>query len=39
LTTEALIEMNTATSGNGGMDPDEAAQKWVRDNGFDKAMG
>jgi osmoprotectant transport system substrate-binding protein len=39
LTTEALIEMNTATSGNGGMDPDEAAQKWVQDNGFDKAMG
>ncbi|BBY51014.1 putative amino acid ABC transporter, substrate binding protein [Mycolicibacterium arabiense] len=39
LTTEALIEMNTATSGNGGMDPDEAAQKWVQDNGFDKAIG
>lgn len=39
LTTEALIEMNTATSGNSGMDPDEAAQKWVQDNGFDKAMG
>ena len=39
LTTEALIEMNTATSGNGGVDPDEAARKWVQDNGFDKPMG
>lgn len=39
LTTEALIEMNTETSGNGGIDPDEAAEKWVKDNGFDKAVG
>jgi osmoprotectant transport system substrate-binding protein len=38
LTTEALIEMNGATSGNGGIDPDEAARKWVQDNGFDKPM-
>ena len=38
LTTEALIEMNTATSGNGGIDPDEAARKWVQDNGFDKPV-
>ena len=29
LTTEALIELNTAVSGNGGIDPDEAARKWV----------
>lgn len=34
LTTQALIEMNTATSGNGGVDPDEAARKWLRDNGL-----
>ena len=27
LTTEALIEMNTATSGNEGIDPDEAARE------------
>lgn len=38
LTTEALIEMNTATSGNSGVDPDEAARTWVRDNGFDKPV-
>jgi len=38
LTTEALIEMNTATSGNGGVDPEEAARKWVQDNGFDKPV-
>ena len=38
LTTEALIEMNAATSGNAGIDPDEAALKWVQDNGFDKPI-
>ncbi len=38
LSTEALIEMNTATSGNGGIDPEEAAAKWVKDNGFDKPV-
>ena len=30
LTTEALIELNTAMSGNSGIDPDEAAKKWVQ---------
>lgn len=39
LTTEALIEMNTETSGNAGIDPDEAAEKWVKANGFDKPIG
>lgn len=39
LTTEALIEMNTETSGNAGIDPDEAAAKWVKGNGFDKPVG
>jgi osmoprotectant transport system substrate-binding protein len=39
LTTDALIEMNTETSGNAGIDPDEAAAKWVKDNGFDKPLG
>ncbi|WP_431238413.1 ABC transporter substrate-binding protein [Mycolicibacterium aichiense] len=39
LSTEALIELNTAVSGNSGVDPDEAARKWIRDNGFDKPIG
>ena len=39
LTTEGLIELNTAVSGNSGIDPDEAARNWVRDNGFDKPIG
>jgi osmoprotectant transport system substrate-binding protein len=38
LTTEDLIKLNTAVSGNSGVDPDEAARKWVRDNGFDKPI-
>ena len=38
LTTEALIEMNTETSGNGGIDTDQAAKKWVQQNGFDKPI-
>ena len=38
LTTEALIEMNISTSGNGGIDPEEAARKWVKDNGFDQPV-
>ncbi|MGE2731854.1 ABC transporter substrate-binding protein [Mycolicibacterium vaccae] len=39
LTTEALIEMNTSVEGNRGIDPDEAARKWVVDNGFDQPVG
>jgi osmoprotectant transport system substrate-binding protein len=38
LTTEGLIELNTVTSGNTGIDPEEAARKWVQDNGFDKPL-
>ncbi len=38
LTTEALIQMNTAVEGNKGIDPDEAAGKWIADNGFDKPV-
>jgi osmoprotectant transport system substrate-binding protein len=38
LTTDDLIELNTAASGNAGVDPDEAAAKWVQDNGFDKPI-
>ncbi|AQT82101.1 glycine/betaine ABC transporter substrate-binding protein [Mycolicibacterium litorale] len=39
LTTEGLIELNTAVSGNSGVDPDEAARKWIQANGFDKPIG
>lgn len=39
LSTEALIALNTATEGNAGIDPDEAARNWVVDNGFDKPIG
>lgn len=38
LTTEGLIELNAAVSGNSGVDPDQAARKWVQDNGFDKPL-
>ena len=38
LTTDDLIELNAATEGNAGIDPDEAARKWVQDNGFDKPI-
>lgn len=38
LTTEALIELNTSVEGNRGVDPDEAAQKWITANGFDKPV-
>ncbi len=38
LTTEGLIELNTAVEGNQGIDPDEAAEKWIKANGFDKPL-
>jgi osmoprotectant transport system substrate-binding protein len=38
LTTEGLIALNTAVEGNQGIDPDEAAAKWIKDNGFDKPV-
>jgi osmoprotectant transport system substrate-binding protein len=38
LTTADLIRLNTAVSGNAGVDPDAAARKWVQDNGFDKPV-
>lgn len=38
LTTEGLIALNTAVSGNRGIDPDQAARNWVRDNGFDEPV-
>ncbi|MCB1264886.1 MAG: ABC transporter substrate-binding protein [Mycobacterium sp.] len=39
LTTEDLTELNGAVAGNSGVDPDEAARKWLRDNGFDTPVG
>jgi osmoprotectant transport system substrate-binding protein len=38
LTTEGLTQLNADVSGNTGMDPDEAARKWVQANGFDKPL-
>ncbi|BBZ11575.1 ABC transporter substrate-binding protein [Mycobacterium branderi] len=35
LSTAGLAQLNMAVAGNSGVDPDEAARKWVRDNGFD----
>jgi osmoprotectant transport system substrate-binding protein len=39
LTTKGLTEMNASVSGNSGVDPDEAARQWVRENAFDKPFG
>lgn len=38
LTTDALIQLNTSVEGNEGVDPDEAAAKWISDNGFDQPL-
>jgi osmoprotectant transport system substrate-binding protein len=38
LTTEGLIQLNADVEGNKGVDPDEAAAKWIKDNGFDKPV-
>ncbi|MCX2712643.1 MULTISPECIES: ABC transporter substrate-binding protein [unclassified Mycolicibacterium] len=38
LSTAALIDLNTSVEGNKGVDPDEAAGKWIADNGFDKPL-
>jgi osmoprotectant transport system substrate-binding protein len=35
LTSPALAGLNSSVSGNSGVDPDEAARKWLRENGFD----
>lgn len=39
LTTKGLTEMNASVSGNSGIDPDEAARQWIRENAFDKPLG
>jgi osmoprotectant transport system substrate-binding protein len=38
LTTEGLTQLNADVSGNAGIDPDDAARKWVQANGFDKSL-
>ncbi|MGW0160036.1 ABC transporter substrate-binding protein [Mycobacterium sp. NPDC003323] len=38
LTTDGLIALNSSVEGNQGVDPDEAAQKWIADNGFDQPL-
>ncbi|MFV8319008.1 ABC transporter substrate-binding protein [Mycobacterium sp. 23] len=38
LTTGGIAELNAAVAGNGGADPDQAARKWVHDNGFDRPI-
>jgi len=39
LTTPGLAGLNAAVSGNSGVDPDQAARNWVRDNGFNHPIG
>jgi osmoprotectant transport system substrate-binding protein len=39
LTTSGLAGLNASVSGNSGIDPDQAARNWARDNGFDHPIG
>jgi osmoprotectant transport system substrate-binding protein len=39
LSTAGLAALNAAVSGNSGVDPDQAARNWVRDNGFNHPIG
>ncbi|WP_136244962.1 ABC transporter substrate-binding protein [Mycobacterium intracellulare] len=39
LTTSGGAGLNAAGSGNSGIDPDEAARNWIRDNGFNHPIG
>lgn len=39
LTTSGMAALNAAVSGNSGIDPDQAARNWVRDNGFNHPIG
>ncbi len=38
LTTDGLAGLNAAVAGNSGIDPDQAARNWVRDNGFNHPL-
>jgi osmoprotectant transport system substrate-binding protein len=35
MTTRGLADLNASVSGNSGIDPDQAARNWLRDNDFD----
>ncbi|WP_102419349.1 ABC transporter substrate-binding protein [Mycobacterium sp. 4858] len=39
LTTAGVAGLNAAVAGNSGVDPDQAARKWLRDNGFNHPVG
>ena len=38
LTTAGVAQLNAAVSGNSGLDPDQAARNWLRDNGFNHPL-
>jgi osmoprotectant transport system substrate-binding protein len=38
LTSAGLAGLNSSVSGNSGIDPDQAARNWVRDNGFERPV-
>jgi osmoprotectant transport system substrate-binding protein len=39
MSTPGLADLNASVSGNSGIDPDQAARNWLRDNGFDHPIG
>jgi osmoprotectant transport system substrate-binding protein len=39
MTTRGLADLNASVAGNSGIDPDQAARNWLRDNGFDHPIG
>jgi osmoprotectant transport system substrate-binding protein len=39
MTTRGLADLNASVSGNAGIDPDQAARNWLRDNGFNHPIG
>jgi osmoprotectant transport system substrate-binding protein len=38
LTSAGLAGLNSSVSGNSGIDPDQAARNWLRDNGFERPV-
>jgi osmoprotectant transport system substrate-binding protein len=39
MTTRGLAYLNASVAGNSGIDPDQAARNWLRDNDFDHPIG
>lgn len=39
LTTTGMAALNASVTGNSGIDPDQAARNWVRENGFNHPIG